>query len=46
MKLRNWVCLFLFTLMLLPLKSNAQTENDPVKNETTMTANKDKLVVL
>lgn len=46
MKLRIWVCLFLFPLLLLPLKSNAQTENDPAKNETTMTANKDKLVVL
>ena len=32
--------------MLLPARMGAQIENDPVMNETSMTENKDKLVVL
>lgn len=38
--------MFLLPVLLLPARINAQTENGPVTNETAMTENKDKLVVL
>lgn len=40
------LCLLLFPVMLLPAQIKAQTTNDRDTNETAMTENKDKLVVL
>lgn len=46
MNRRNWICLLLLTVILLPSQVNAQIENDPARQKNEMTESNEKLVIL